>query len=88
MPFSSPNSQDVFYRIENKIFYTTEEVRYDIPTNLANASTYVGLSALGTSVNDASWVIVRTEFDGNQIPGRKQVAINISWTDRVAGPWQ
>lgn len=88
MPWVAPTMQDAWARIENKNFRVDEELRTDIPNTLANSSIYIGLCGVGTPVDEPSWVILKTDFNADGFPFRKQVGINIAWSGRVAGPWQ
>ncbi len=74
-----------FWRIEQKRFSDTEEVRYDIPTTLTSASIYVGVAADSTATATASWTIIRTYFDSNGLPNRKRIRFNVAWDSRTAG---
>jgi len=88
MPFPSPTPGDTFARLENKTFRIDEELRYDIPTSLVSTSMYIGLSGLGTATSEANWAIMKTDFDSNGQPIRKQIKLSIAWDNRVTGPWQ
>ena len=88
-----PSTQDVrlvncsqaFWRIKNKIFLDTEEVRYDIPLVLTSAFVYVGLNTAGTATSSATWTIVRTSFDINANPNRDQIRTSVAWDSRTVG---
>lgn len=88
MSWNAPTYEDVFYRIETKIWRVDEEIRYDIPVSLVNATTYIGVSGIGTSTGANQWAIVRTDYNSDQIPTRKQCLYNQSWSGRTLAPWQ
>lgn len=88
MPWVAPTMQDAWFRIENKNFRSDEELRTDIPSSLPNSSMYSGLCGVGTSVDEASWAILKTDFNASGYPYRKQIGLNMAWSNRVVGPWQ
>jgi hypothetical protein len=74
-----------FARIENKQYYNTEEVLYDIPTILTNNFIYVGVAPNGTLQSSGMWTVVRTTFNLNGLPVRKQIRFNVVWNARAEG---
>lgn len=74
-----------FWRIKNKRFYDTEEVRYDIPATLTNQSIYTGVAPDGTATAATTWTIIRTYFDGNANPIRERIRFNVAWDNRSVG---
>lgn len=76
---------DEFNRIKMKRFKDTEEVRYDIPVDVANSDIYTGVAADGTLTSSASWTIIRTYFDANGNPTRERFRTGVAWDDRTSG---
>lgn len=74
-----------FYRIKNKRYSDAEEVRYDIPTNLAANSIYIGVADDGTLTADSVWTVIRVYFDANGSPNRERIRFNVAWDDRTLG---
>lgn len=74
-----------FWRIKNKRYTDTEEVRYDIAADLANGDIYTGVATDGTATSSATWTIIRTYFDANGNPSRERIRFNVAWDSRTAG---
>lgn len=76
-----------FERILGKLPDDSEEMRYEIPLALSNASIYAGIAPDGTATSAASWKVARIYHDANGNPSRmriKQGAL-IAWDDRAVG---
>lgn len=74
-----------FTRIKQRQFFDSEEIRYDIPTNLASGTIFIGVAASGTATSTAAWSVVRTSFTSESQPLRDQFRTGISWDARAAG---
>lgn len=76
---------DTFTRMLEKRFRDSEEVRYDIPAVLADASIYLGTATDGTSTAAVSWSVVRYYFDVSGSPQRARFRSGVAWDDRATG---
>jgi len=74
-----------FWRIKNRRFEDTEEVRYDIAADLVNGDIYAGVAPDGTSTATASWTVIRTYFDANGNPSRERIRTGVAWDSRTVG---
>lgn len=76
-----------FSRIKENRFFDNEEVRYDIPPDiaLANNSIYTGVAVDGAATSDPVWTIVRVYFNSAKLPERSRIRFNVSWDSRTTG---
>jgi hypothetical protein len=83
---SGSTTEYFFSRILTGNFHYDEQFKRDMPSsNFQNAFEYLGL-ALATALDtDATWAVVRVEYDavGNEIA--KRVRLNIEWAQRTIG---
>lgn len=84
-PLPITDNAPEFWRIKNKRFTSSEEVRYDIPASLISASIYTGVAADGTATSSAVWTVIRTYFDSLGNPSRERIRTNVAWDSRTAG---
>lgn len=74
-----------FYRIKNRYFKDTEEIRYDIAASLISGDIYTGVAPDGTATSAASWTVIRTYFDANGNPSRERIRTGVVWNSRTIG---
>lgn len=76
-----------FARLLEKRFLDTEEVRYDIPPDvaLANNSIYTGAAPDGALTSEPVWTVIRAYFNNAKLPERQRIRFNVAWDDRALG---
>jgi hypothetical protein len=62
-----------------------EEMRFAIPSDLANDDIYIGVAPDGTATSASDWDVVRVYCDGNANPKRARLREGIAWDQRGSG---
>lgn len=75
-----------FSRILNENFHDTEQMKRDAPSaSYQNAFEYIGLAPAAAVDTDATWAIVRKEYNATGDLIAQRVRLNIQWAQRTAG---
>lgn len=75
---------DIFTRIKQRSFFNTEEVRYDIPSNLSSGTIYVGVATASAATSAAVWSVVKTGFTSESLPLRDLFKPGVVWDSRTS----
>lgn len=90
-PLGVEDTYSEFWRIKNKRFSDTEEVRYEIVEAIVAdkpvvQNIYTGVAPDGTATSSESWIVIRSYFNAiTGSPERERIRFNVAWDDRALG---
>lgn len=61
-----------------------EEIRYDLAPAKIFSTDMIGLAPRGTATSDATWTILKVEYDGSGNLTREQSFSAVAWDDRAS----